>query len=226
MHHPHHHNEPIVLIGGGGHSLVVMETCLQLGLSIAGVYDDDPRCVATTQTLCNISDSPRSIPRLGDLSEVQQCDSGYRWIISLGNLQQRAALIEKLAPLQAKPVDAIVHPSAYVSPSATIECGSFISPGAIVHSCAHIGPHAIVNTRAVVEHECSIGTNVHIAPGSVLGGRVRVGYHTLIGLNSTILPNTVIGHNCIVGAGAVVIHDVSDRHQIVGVPGKASPRQP
>lgn len=218
MHHPQPHNKPIVLIGGGGHSLVVIETCQLLGIQIAGVYDDDPQCVASTQALGNPSDPLHGIPRLGSLTDAQHCDPKCSWLIALGDLQQRSMLIESLTPLQAEPAGAIVHPHAYVSPSATIACGSFVSPGAVVHSCAHIGPHAIINTRAVVEHECSIGTNVHIAPGSILGGRVHVGHHTLIGLCAGVLPGMTIGSKCVVGAGAMVIGDVEDGCRVVGVP--------
>jgi acetyltransferase-like isoleucine patch superfamily enzyme len=41
-----------------------------------------------------------------------------------------------------------------------------------------------------------------------------------IGANATVLPSVVIGRNALVGAGAVVVHDVPDGKVVAGNPAR------
>ena len=50
--------------------------------------------------------------------------------------------------------------------------------------------------------------------------RIVIGEDTWVGANVTILPNIVIGKCCVIGAGAVVSHDVPDYSVVAGVPAK------
>ena len=47
---------------------------------------------------------------------------------------------------------------------------------------------------------------------------VRVGRWADIGVNAVLLPGVTVGTGAIVGAGAVVTHDVPDRAIVAGVP--------
>jgi acetyltransferase-like isoleucine patch superfamily enzyme len=58
-----------------------------------------------------------------------------------------------------------------------------------------------------------ITTNLVIKP-------VFIGYGADIGVNSVILPGVHVGANAIVGAGAVVTHDVPDYAVVAGVPAR------
>ncbi len=49
---------------------------------------------------------------------------------------------------------------------------------------------------------------------------ITVGSNVHIGVNALIMSGVNIGDNCIIGAGAVVTHDVSDNSVVVGVPAK------
>jgi len=58
-----------------------------------------------------------------------------------------------------------------------------------------------------------IATNLVIKP-------VVIGYGADIGVNSVILPGVQVGAHAIVGAGAVVTHDVPERAVVAGVPAR------
>ncbi len=50
--------------------------------------------------------------------------------------------------------------------------------------------------------------------------KIVIGNDTWIGANVVILPNITIGKYCVVGAGAVVTHDVPDYSIVAGVPAR------
>lgn len=51
-------------------------------------------------------------------------------------------------------------------------------------------------------------------------GIITVGDNVHIGVNSLIMPGVHIGNNCIIGAGAVVTHDIPSSSVVAGVPAR------
>ncbi len=221
-------SESIILIGGGGHALVVLEAAMESARSVRGFFDDDAHAVAWSRA---------QLGRLGDLNDAAKhlaFENDERFVIAVGGLALRRRVIEELArPVlpanqssaqssnhSPRAAAAVVHPRAWISPSATLGLGVYVGPGAIVHAHAHVADHAIINSGAIVEHECEIGVNAHIAPGAVLGGNVHVGPDTLVGIGSRVLPGVKIGVGVCVGAGATVLRDVVSGATVVGVPAR------
>lgn len=207
----------IILIGAGGHAKVVLETAQAANIPIKGYLDDNP-----TPPIANIPNAP---PAVGTIEGIPPAgiSSASRPFLAIGNLEHRQKLIDQLTlstytnPTFAPP---IIHPSAIISPTATIALGVLIAPGAIINADAAISPHAIINTGAIIEHDCKVGINTHIAPGAKLAGGVTIANHTLIGIGAIILPGITIGSHCTIGAGAVVTQDIPDHETAIGVPAK------
>lgn len=71
-----------------------------------------------------------------------------------------------------------------------------------------------------------IGKNCKILHGVTMGGRAGhkglpiIGDNVVIGTHAQIVGNVRIGNNSIVGAGAIVTHDVPDNVVVVGNPAK------
>jgi sugar O-acyltransferase (sialic acid O-acetyltransferase NeuD family) len=203
------HARAITLVGGGGHACVVAEAARLAGLTLAGLYDDDPACAA--------ADGADAPPRLGALAEARQAPAP--WICCVGELAARRRCLDLLAGTpEAGPV---IHPRASVAPSAILGPGVFVGACAVVHTLARVGAHAIINSGAVVEHHCEVGANTHLAPNATLGGAVRIGSDTLVGLGAVVLPGVRIGAGCVVGAGAVLREDLPDGARAVGNPARA-----
>jgi sugar O-acyltransferase (sialic acid O-acetyltransferase NeuD family) len=198
-------NQPahIVLVGAGGHALVVAAAAAAAGLKVDGFLDD-----ATDTTLSRLT----AMARLGSIADLAATTLSP--ILCVGDLAARRRLLARGGWSKAATV---IHPRAFVDPTARLGAGVFVGPGAIVQAHARVGDHAIVNSGALVEHECVLGANVHVAPGAVLAGNVSVGPHTLVGLGARVLPGRRIGSESVVGAGAVVLADVRDAVTVVGV---------
>lgn len=137
-------------------------------------------------------------------------------ILAIGNNRVREHLDRVLDCQWGK----AIHPTAIVSPTATIGDGTVVMHGAIVQTFAQIGRHCIINTGASVDHECKIGDYVHISPHATLCGLVEVGEGSWIGAGATIIQCVKIGKHCVIGAGSVVLHDVPDGAKVAGNPAR------
>ena len=114
----------------------------------------------------------------------------------------------------------VIHPSAVVSPLASIGHGVQIMAAAHIGAFAHVSEGTIVNSMANIDHDCRLGRYCHVAPCAALAGQVILQDHVFVGTNATILPNLRIGTEVIVGAGAVVTKDVLSQSIVVGSPAK------
>jgi len=195
----------LIIYGAGGHAAVVADA-VRAGMdwTVAGFLDDDSLRTGEAYYGATIIGTRHDIVKLGI----------GRWIFGFGNCDRRRAAALDL------PAATVVHPSAIVSPSATLEPGVFIGPGAIVNARAHLESHVIVNSGAIVEHDCRIGVASHICPGVRLAGNVRIGAAVWIGIGSTIRETITIGDNACLGAGSVVVHNIDAQAVAYGVPAR------
>ena len=190
----------MILYGASGHGKVIVDILESLNIKIDFIVDDNPNAVEL----------------LG--YEVRRNQGVYdEAIISIGNCQIRKKVVSELKV--GKYVTAI-HPSAIISPHATIDEGSVVMHGAIVQTCAQVGKHCIINTGASVDHDCKISDFVHVAPHATVAGGVEIGECTWIGAGAVVKQYIKIGANCMIGAGAVVVKDVPDNTTVVGVPAR------
>lgn len=186
------------LYGASGHAKVIMDILSACHLNLEGFIDDNPQ-----------------LNDLLGVPVIHEPMRGADYLISIGSNQARRTVASKLHTYARHFITA-VHPSAVVSPRATVGEGSVVMQGAIIQTCAQIGKHCIINTGASVDHECVIGDFVHISPHATLCGNVQVGEGSWVGAGATIIQGISIGKNSVVGAGSVVTHNVPDGVLVVG----------
>ncbi len=119
----------------------------------------------------------------------------------------------------------LLHPRAFVDPTARMGEGSQIMPGAVVHKFTRVGAQALLNTGCVIDHECELGRGVHVMGSAAIAGRVLIGDFATIGTNATVLPNLRVGRGALIGAGAVVTSDVGPLEVVAGVPARLLRKQ-
>jgi len=131
-------------------------------------------------------------------------------------------------------VTPVVHPTAYVHPSAVLIGDVIVGPR------CYIGPLAalrgdfgrlILEEGANLQDTCVmhgfpgadtvVGVDGHIGHGAVLHG-CRIGRNALVGMNSVVMDNAVIGAESIVAAMSFVRAgmEVPERSLVVGTPAK------
>ncbi len=142
-----------------------------------------------------------------------------RFAVGLGylHLGMRGQLIADLLDA-GRAVASVVHPSAWVSPSATLGAGVVVGPKACVDQNAVIENGAIIHAGAVVCHDAVVGSAAYVGPGAVLCGFVRVGIGAFVGAGALVADSRTLGERCRIGIGSAVSRDVSDGSSVIGNP--------
>lgn len=198
----------LAVVGAGGHGKVVAELAAALGTYGEIVFLDD-----------RVQGSVNGFPVIGTTLLLENSLSPEQFDIAVGNNHIRRQIAEKAAALGfALPV--LVHPDATVSPSATVGQGSVVMAKAVVQAGSVLKDGVIVNTAATVDHDCLLDAFVHISPGAHLSGNTRIGEESWIGTGACSRQQIRIGSRATIGAGAVVVRDVSDGMTVAGNPTK------
>lgn len=204
----------LLIIAAGGHAKVVAETALAAGIASKISFLDDRSL-----------DSVIGWPVIGPLSlafDPSIKDHFSIALVGIGDPVIRLLWINRLkAAGYTLPV--LVHPSAWVSPSAHLGAGTVVFALSSIQSQAVIGSGVILNTGCSVDHDVLLDDGVHICPGAHLAGEVHVGTRSWIGIGASVIQQIRIGADVYLGAGAVVVRDLPDGVTAVGVPARILP---
>lgn len=158
----------VIVIGAGGHGRSVAEAILLLGRDeIVGFVDDDADANSKVWTypILGRTDSLYTLRVLTDAV-----------VVAIGNNAVREKLYALVRDAGFELLS-VIHPAAFVSPTATLGAGCAVMAGAVVGTEAQLGEGVIVNCGATVDHHCRVdafghlGVNACMAGGSVLGHR-------------------------------------------------------
>ncbi len=198
----------VIILGNGGHSKVIQEMIYaQAGYQIVAILDDK-------YGFKSKKDGKIYAP-IADLRKIMTTD--MKVVIAIGDNAIRKLLSRKLL-IGEEQYLTVVHPSAVVSPTATIGKGSVVMPGTYINAEATIGHQCIINTGSIVEHESTVGNFSHISPNATLAGNVSIGEGVHIGSSATIIPGMAIGSWSVIGAGSTVIKHIPSFSTAVGCP--------
>jgi UDP-perosamine 4-acetyltransferase len=188
----------LVIYGGWFFGRVVAETAELVGWTVAGFVDPDP---------------PEWVTALSCVP-----DNTFA-IVAIGNNTQRAFVQGKVLE-RGRSLVSIVHPTASVSRSATLNAGCYLAEHAAIRSNSFVGAGTILNTGSVVSHDCHIGSFVTFGPNAASASHVSIGARTMLGVGACVRPHTKIGADCEVGAGGAVVDNIPDGITVAGVPAK------
>lgn len=130
----------------------------------------------------------------------------------------RAVLADELARRFGIGFTTLVHPTAYVSPLASLGQGVFIGANSVIGPGAVLGDHVFVNRGVTVGHDTHVGAFSRLQPGSNLGGLSRIGRGVTVAIGAVLVERLVVGDGAFIGAGSVVTGDVDANVLVVGAP--------
>lgn len=206
----------LLIFGAGGHAKVVAETAIATGCYSSIAFVDD-RCVKP-------GDLPPVLgwPVIGPLAQGFHGSTINQFrnaIVAIGDAEIRLYWLQQALGARYR-VPALIHPTAWVSPSAELGYGAVVFSHVTVQAQAVIGSGVILNTGCSVDHDVLLAAGVHVCPGARLAGEVRVGERSFIGIGASVIQRIHIGADVTVGAGAAVVDDVPVGVTAVGVPAR------
>jgi UDP-N-acetylbacillosamine N-acetyltransferase len=205
----------VVILGAGGHGRVVAECARAQGVLTLLAFLE----ITTNRH----GSSELGIPLYGP--SVTMRDLGADGVLFGTGENHRRLKLLAIARTEQAQLPTVVHPTAWVSPSASLGAGTVVMANATVQTGCRLGAAVIINTNASVDHDGVLADGVHISPGAHLAGNVIVGEGTHIGIGATVIEGIRIGAHCLIAAGAVVVHDVPDGQRVAGVPARLMQKQ-
>jgi sugar O-acyltransferase (sialic acid O-acetyltransferase NeuD family) len=195
----------LIIYGGGGHAKALIDLIRAEGkYSITGILDDG--VPAGTRVM--------GVPVLGGGALLNQIknkgiNKAVNAVGGIGNIAPRLAVYQKLQSAGFT-CPTVIHPRAFIEPSAQIGGGGQVFFNAYVGSESRVGFGCIVNTGVIISHDCILNDYVNLSPGAILAGDVTVQERTLVGMGVTVNLHVTIGAGSRVGNSAVVKADVPE----------------
>jgi UDP-3-O-[3-hydroxymyristoyl] glucosamine N-acyltransferase len=112
----------------------------------------------------------------------------------------------------------LVHPTALISPFATLDEGCIIQGGADIGHWARVGAFTSVSRMAMIGHDTSVGIDAEVSPQTSLGSSLVIEDTVRIGMGAIVIEGLNLRRGCFVAAGATVIEDVPENALVAGVP--------
>lgn len=100
-----------------------------------------------------------------------------------------------------------VSSRAHTWPNLTIGENCCITPGNTIDPFVEIGDDVVLWSGNHVGHHSRIGDHAYVTSHVTISGDVRIEPFCVFGVNATIRDRITIAHNCLVGAGALVLRD-------------------
>ncbi len=199
--------DKLIIIGASGHGKVVADIAIKMNKWHRIVYLDDNESIKTSLGL----------EVIGKIADAFKYKNEADFFVAIGNNLTREKIQEKFSA-EGLAFVSLIHPSTIIGSDVVIGEGTAIMAGVVINSSSRIGKGCIINTSCSLDHDNVIEDYVHISPGANLAGTVKVGKRSWIGIGSVISNNVSIFNDCIIGAGAVVVKDITEPGIFVGVP--------
>lgn len=199
--------DKLIIIGASGHGKVVADIAIKMNKWQSIAFLDDDEFIKTSMGL----------EVIGKTADAFTYKEESDFFVAIGSNDARKKIQEKLIE-QGLSVVSLIHPSAVIGTDVEIGTGSVLMAGVVINSSSRIGKGCIINTSSNLDHDNVVEDYVHISPGVRTAGSVSIGKGTWLGIGSVVSNNVNIYSGCKVGAGAVVVKDITEPGTYVGVP--------
>lgn len=181
--------KPALIIGASSFGRLVSVLADEAGVAVAGFVDD-------------FNSGESILGRTDDLGTRFKPDD-FALIMGIGykHMETRTKMFGDLV-LAGFDFPTLRHPTARISPRATLGAGCLVMAGADIDSFTSIGDVCVIWPHATISHDNSIGANTFVSPGATLCGFVAIGDCSFIGANSTIVDSSSLPPYSFVKAGS------------------------
>ncbi len=211
-------SEPVrrlALIGAGDLAVTVAaHAASHPDITITGHFDDTKQ----------IGELVAGAPILGGLDDVIPAFGARAFdavLITIGykHLAFRAEFFGRLKDARV-PLATLVHPHAFVEPTATVREGSILFPGVVIDAGAIIEANCVLNASVTIAHDTTVGPHTFCGPAVAVAGFTRIGSRVFLGIGTVVIDNVTVHEGARTAGGAVVTTDIPPGVCVGGVPAK------
>lgn len=152
-------NKNLLILGAGGHGRVVKEVAEGMGVfEKIDFLDDNPDCEDA----------------IGLCIDNEKFTGVYSYAFpAFGNNELRMKWIKRLEE-NGFTIPVLIHPTAFISPSAAVYPGTVVVAKAIVNTNSVIERGCIVSVGAIVDHDTFVGYGCHIDCGATVKANCEI----------------------------------------------------
>lgn len=199
----------LLIIGASGHGKVVADIAIKMNRWREITFLDDDEKLKSVM----------GIKVLGKTTEIHKYINDYDIFVGIGNNDTRKMIQMKLEEQNAS-IPVLIHPNSIIGMDVEIGKGTVVMAGTVINPSVKVGKGCIINTASTIDHDSVIDDFVHISPGVHLAGMVKIGEKSWLGIGSTVINNINIVGECTIGAGSVVVKDITKSGTYIGIPAK------
>lgn len=203
-----------VIIGAGTYGEVYLAYLQEAGVEVVGFIDDNADLWNT---------EIKSVPVLGGrdlLSSLKHTHGVKAVYCPIGNNKLRVAFLKQAKELGYQ-TPCYIHPTVTISPNVIIGNGVYILLGTTIMPYTIIKDYTMISMGVHLAHHSVLEEGVFLSTGCNFGASIIAHKYAYCGISSTIMTGIhSLGEDCLIGAGAVVIHDVEAKTIVAGVPAK------
>ena len=206
----------LIIIGAG-----------DFGREVSWVVERINAAAPTWELLGFVDDTPDKqgavvdgYPVLGPASALDAITEETWVVCSIGTGRTRRRVMEEVLRNPSLKAATLIDPSAIVGRNARVGAGCVVCAGTVLAISSQLADHVIVNLNCTIGHDTALEPYCTVHPGSNLSGKVHVGACTDIGTGTKVIQGKIICPGCVLGAGAVVVKDITEPGTYVGVPAR------
>jgi sugar O-acyltransferase (sialic acid O-acetyltransferase NeuD family) len=202
--------KPLLIFPFNGNALEALD-CLGNEFRLLGFVDDTPE--KQGQQPCGYAVFSRAVLAQWPQAQVLAVPG------SPASFRSRRSVIEALG-IEPGRFARVIHPSARVSPLASIGHNVLVMAGVVITSNAVIGDHVCVLPNTVIHHDTRIGDWSLVGSNVTVAGSTVIGENCYIGSGSRLMNGLTIGAGSLVGLGSNVIRDLKAGSKVAGNPAR------
>lgn len=203
----------VVIIGAGTYG-AVYSAYLKDEYNILGFLDDN---VSLHGTSVNGFQVIGGVEQLSDLKQRFDVSCVFA---PIGNNLLREKLLLNAQDLGYK-TPSFVHPSCNIHMSVEVGQAVYILPESNIMPFTKIQDFCMISMGVNIAHHVILGRSVFLSQGVNVGASISLGNRVFCGIGSTIMTGVeYIAEDSLIGAGAVVIRNVSSNSKMVGNPAR------
>lgn len=157
-------------------------------------------------------------PVLGMVSYLSEKTEDTWVICSIGTGKTRKRVMEDVLRNPKLHSASLIDPSVIVGRNVQVGEGCVVCAGTVLAISSRLESHTIVNLNCTIGHDTVLESFCTVHPGTNLSGKVHVGACTDIGTGAKIIQELTVCPNCTLGAGTVVVRNITEPGTYVGIP--------